>query len=194
MNAGTSIKPRLQGRQGAMDLYWPFAAAGVSAHHEIFKKTPFVSGLHSVSRDVVKDIPEIDSIPLLTTTMLDQNVPQGFAVAGRMIAENSTAVTPDSHQDVLRSADERTAALGDVVGLKRNRAIETSFTVSASAIGASNGKLTVDRWYARKSKRTARATNDWSTTHVALMPRDGFTIAGAGHFGGDLENHSYADI
>jgi len=197
MNAGTSIKPRLQGRQGATGLHWPFAAVAarphhVSRHHEIFKKTPFVSGLHSVGRDAVKDIPEIASIPLLTTTMLDQNAPQAIAVAGRKIAENSTAVTRHSHQDVLRSADERTAA-GDVVGVKGNQAIDVSFTVMALAAGDSNGNLTDRRWDARQSRWAACATNA-GAEDMSFAKQDRFVIAGASLLGGDLENHSYADI
>ena len=156
MDVGTNIKPRLQGRHKATGLHWLFMAGNVprhhvSRHHEIFKKTPFVSGLHSVSRDVVKDIPEITSIPLLTTTLLDQDVPQGLAVAGRTIAENSTAVTPDAHQDVSRSADGHTAVFGAVVGVTGNQAIDVSFTVTSFEAGISNGKLTDAALDARKS-------------------------------------------
>jgi hypothetical protein len=196
MNAGTSIKPRLQGRQGATVLHWPLVAMDVpphvSRHHEIFKKTPFVSGLHSVGRDAVKDIPEIASIPLLTTTLLDQDAPHGIAVAGRQIAENPTAVTRHSHQDVLRSADERTAA-GDVVGVKGNQAIDLPFTGMALAAGDSNGNLTDRGWDARTSRWAACATNA-RVGDVSFTKQDRFVIAGASRSGGDLENHSYADI
>lgn len=194
MDVGTNIKPHLQGRRRATDLHWPFAAAIASRHDEIFKKTPFVSGLHSVSRDVVKDIPEIASIPLLTTTLLDQDVPQGLAVAGRPIAENSTAVTLHAHQDVSRSADGHTAVFGAVVGVTGNQAIDVSFTVTSFEAGISNGKLTDRGWDARTSDRAACATNDRSRSHAATARQNRFVITGARSSGGDLENHSYADI
>jgi hypothetical protein len=192
MDVGTNIKPHQPGRQGATDRRRLFVVGhgSMSESSKIFKKTPFVSGLHSVSRDVVKDIPEIASIPLLTTTMLDQDVPQGLAHAGRTIAENSTAVTPHSHQDVLRSADERTAGPGDVVGLKGNRA-----TVASFAAGISNGKLTDSDLAARPSKRAVSATNHALGTSQTFAKRTGLTSAGASSLSaGDLENHSYADI
>lgn len=199
MNVGTNIKSRLQGRQGAAGLHWSIAADHVSRryvsrHHEIFKKTPFVSGLHPVSRDVVKDIAEIASIPLLTTTLLDQDVPQGFAVAGWMIAEKTTAVTSHSHQDVLRSADERIAACGGVVGVKGNQATGVSFTVASRDAGISNGKLTDCGGDARKSNRAAGATNALSAAIASFAVQDRFASAGANLLRGDLENHSYADI
>lgn len=203
MNAGTSIKPRLQGRQRATGLHWPFVAIDAARHHvsrhdEIFKKTPFVSGLHSVGRDAVKDMPEIGSIPLLTTTMLDQNVLQGsasegLAIAGCRIAENSTAVTPYAHQDVLRSADMHTAA-GAVVGVTGNQAIDVSFTVTSFEAGISNGKLTDAALDARKSKRDVCATNLGAELHAAIAEQNGFAIAGARLPGSDLENHSHADV
>ena len=198
MNAGTHIKPRLQGRQEATGLHWLFAKAdvswNVSWHHEIFKKTPFVSGLHSVSRDVVKDIPDIASIPLLTMTASGLEVPQGSARAGDTIAENSAAVTPHSHQDVLRSADEHSAALGDVVGLKGNQVIDALFTVTSRDAGISNGKLTDHGWDARKSKRAACATNAASGLRTSFAEQNRFVSAGASLSGSDLEKHSYADI
>lgn len=199
MNAGTSIKPRLQGRHGATGLHWlsmlgPFLAPDVSRHDEIFKKTPFVSGLHSVGRDAVKDIPEIASIPLLTTTMLDQDDPHGVANAGRQIAENPTAVTPHAHQDVLRSADGHTAAFGVVVGVTGNQAIDVPFTVTSFEAGVSNGKLTHRGWDACTPNRAACATNAGSDLHARIARRSGLTIAGAGLLRGDLENHSYADV
>jgi hypothetical protein len=192
MDVGTNIKPHQPGRQQATDGQWLFVIGqrSMSQSSKIFKKTPFVSGLHSVSRDVVKDIPEIASIPLLTTTMLDQDVPQGLAHAGRMIAENSTAVTPHSHQDVLRSADRWTARPGDVVGLRGNRA-----TVASFAAGFSNGKLTDGGSDARPFKWTACATNRASGVHQTFANRAALTSAGALSLsGGDLEKHSYADI
>lgn len=196
MDVGTNIKLLLQGRQKATGLYWPFAGSDVlcdvSAHHEIFKKTPFVSGLHSVSRDVVKDIPEIASTPLLTTTMLDQEASQVLAGAERVIAEKPTALTPNFHQDVLRSADERSAD-GDVVGVKGNQAIDVLFTVTASDAGDSNGNLTDYGRDACTSRWAACATNA-GAEDVSSAEHDRFVIAGASVSGGDLENHSYADI
>lgn len=194
MHVGTTIKPLLPGRPGAAGPHWRFAAADVSIHHAIFKKTPFVSGLHPVSRDVVKDIPEIISIPLLTTTVLDQVVSQGFAIAGRTTAENSTSMTPYSYQSVLRSADERTAACGDVVGVQGNKAIDTSFTVTSLNARISNGKLTDRGLDACKSGRAARATNAWLGIRSIFLLQNRFAIAGASFSGGDLENHSYADV
>ncbi|WP_398476467.1 hypothetical protein [Tardiphaga sp.] len=199
MDVGTNIKPRLQGRHKAAGLHWPFMAGNVpshhvSRHHEIFKKTPFVSGLHPVSRDVVKDIAEIASIPLLTMTALHPEAPQGSADACWMIAENPAAVTPHSHQDGLRSADEHSAASGDVVGVTGNQAIDVLFTVTSFGAGISNGKLTDRGWDARKSKRTACATNAASGLHTSVVERDRFASAGASLSGGDLEKHSYADI
>ncbi len=162
----------------------------MSRSSEIFKKTPFVSGLHSVSRDVVKDILEFVSIPLLTTTRLDQDVPQGFAGAGWAIAESSTAVKPHFHQSILLSADEWTVMQDDVVKVSGGRTIAASFTT-----GFSNEKL-IDRGFeVRASKHVACATNHASGTHETFTKQVEFTSAGAWSLsGGDLENHSYADI
>jgi hypothetical protein len=194
MDVGTNIKPHLQGRLGATGLHWLFVAGDVSRHHEIFKKTPFVSGLHPVSRDVVKDIAEIASIPLLTMTALDLEVPHGPASAGDTIAENPAAVTPHSQQDVLRSADEYSAASGDVVGVKGNQAIDALFTVTSLSAGTSNGNLTDRGWDARTSKRAACATNAASGRRVSFAEQDRFVSAGASLSGGDLENQYYANI
>ncbi len=193
MDVGTNIKPLLQGRHEAVGLHRPFVTSDVSAHHEIFKKTPFAAGLHSVGRDAVKDIPDIVSIPLLTTTMLDQDVPQGSADAGRMIAENPKAVTRHSHQDVSRSADEF-AAVGAVVGLKGNHVIDALFTVTSFHAPISNGKLTDRRSDARTSNGAGCATNGGTGLHNIFARQTRFAIAGASFSGGDLENHSHADV
>jgi hypothetical protein len=192
MNVVSNTSPQMPGRPKATDGQWLCLSGhgAMSEFSKIFKKTPFVSGLHPVSRDVVKDVAEIASIPLLTTTTLDQDVSQGFAGAGWTIAENPTAVTPHSHQGVLRSADERTAAPGDVVGSKGNHAVRASL-----AVGISNGKLTGGELDARPSKWAASATNHASVVHDTFAKRNGLTSAGAlGLSAGDLENHSYADI
>lgn len=190
MDVGTNIKSHMPGRQGATGGQRPFVVGRGAICFEIFKKTPFVSGLHSVSRDVVKDIPEFVSIPLLTTTRLDQDVPQGLATAGRAIAESSTAVKPHPHQSVLRSADEWTVTPDEAVGVCGSRATVVSF-----ATRISNEKLTDGGFDARPSKRVACATNHASGTHETFTKRVDFPSAGASSLsGGDLENHSYADI
>lgn len=193
MDVETNIKSHMPGRQGATHGQRLFVArhGSTTESSKVFKKTPFVSGLHSVSRDVVKDMREFTSIPLLTTTSPDQDVPQAFAVAGRTIAESSTAVKPHSHQSVLRSADRWTARRGDALGVRGRHATAVSL-----ATGISNGKLTDGGLDARPSKRAACATNHTSGTHVTFAKRVELTSAGALSLsgGGDLENHSYADI
>ncbi|OYU90441.1 MAG: hypothetical protein CFE29_06090 [Bradyrhizobiaceae bacterium PARB1] len=192
MNVGTNIKSQMPGRQGATGGQRPFVIGhdSISKSLEVFKKTPFISGLHAISRDVVKDIPDIVSVPLLTTTRLDQDVPQDFVIAGRAIAESSTVVKPYPHQSVFRSADEWTAAGGDAVGLRGKQA-----TMVPSGTGISNGKLTDSPFDARTSKPLACATNHLSPTHQTVAHQVELTSAGAlSPSGGDHENHNYADI
>jgi hypothetical protein len=94
MDVKTNIKSRLpsrhmtEGRElalrgalpSAMSLTtpqgeWPVAGQVLRAEEsravEIFKKTPYSTGLKRVSRYVAKDILEVASIPLPKTTLLD---------------------------------------------------------------------------------------------------------------------------
>lgn len=197
MDVGTNIKSHMPGRQMATGGLRSFVVGhgSMSKSPEVFKKTPIVSGLHSVSRDVVKDILEFTSIPLLTTARLDQDVPQGLVIAGRAVVESSTAVKPHSHQGVLRSADEWTAIQGDVVELDVAEVRGRQTTVAVFATGISNGKLTDGGFDARTSKRAACATNQASGSHETFAKQVGLTSAGALSLsGGDLENHNYANI
>jgi hypothetical protein len=119
MNAGTHITQQAPRRHQAFGRLRPCDRDGVSESFEIFKKTPFVAGLHSVGRDVVKDIPEIASIPLPATIAFDQDDPKGMMPGqGRPVAESPTAVKPHCHQDVLRSADTVSAVFGAIVGAR----------------------------------------------------------------------------
>ncbi|QUS40144.1 hypothetical protein RPMA_15870 [Tardiphaga alba] len=182
MDAETIITPHMPSRPGATSRHLPWASMSSVTHSfaighepvselvEIFKKTPFVSGLHSVSRDVVKDIAEIGSIPLLTMTTLDHHLPQVSGLAGRMIAESSTAVKSHSHQDVFRSADARAAACADVVGSTGNQAKSPDWAVPVGA-GISNGKLTAGGGAGRTSERAGCATNHGSGTHRIFANR-----------------------
>lgn len=186
MDVGTNIMSHVPGRQRATGEQRSFVIgrSAISRSFKIFKKTPFISGLHSVSRDVVKDIPEFVSTPLLTTTRLDQDVPHGLAGAGRVIPESPTAVKPCPHQSVLRSADQWVVAGSG----KR-------ITVLSFVTGISNEKLTDGGFDARPSKRVACATNHASGTHEIFTKRAAFPSAGASSLSsGDLENHSDADI
>ncbi|RYX93484.1 MAG: hypothetical protein EON84_10125 [Bradyrhizobiaceae bacterium] len=193
MNIGTTVKLQLQSRRQATGWPSPWAARRL-ARRQIFKKTPFVAGLHSVSRDVVKDIAEVETIPLLQTTLPDQDFPQGFAAAGRAIMERPTAVTLTFPQGVLHFADKRFAASVDVVAGMETEAVNASFTLSPNAARRSNGNLTPKRWDTDTSEMAASTTKSRSEV---LMTFDGlhqFANAGACLSGGDLENHRYADV
>lgn len=193
MDVGTNIKPPSQGRDRAASL--PRAFVGyVSARREIFKKTPFVAGLHPVSRDVVKDVAEIDIIPLLTTRLPDRDVPQGLAVAGRLMMEKSTAVTLTFPQRVQRFADRRIAVSVGLVGGIETKTVNAAFTLSLNDAGRSNGNLTAKRWDRRTSDVAVRATKSRFDVSMSSEEPDQFANAGACLPGGDLENHRYADV
>lgn len=127
----TSITPHWPGRPATA---WRSPSAlgrhPVSDCVEIFKKTPFVAGLHPVSRDVVKDTADIASIPLLTTTLLDQDGSPGeIAGAGRMVAENPTAV-----KEASKLTDRGSAAGAGLRGIFA-RPIEFATTGALSLSG-----------------------------------------------------------
>ena len=70
-------------------------------------------------RYVAKDMGEIDGIPLLMKTLLDNGYLHGdcLTVTGRTIAENLKSAKGNPYQDVVRSADTPIALLwdGDIV-------------------------------------------------------------------------------
>ena len=77
------------------------AAPPASANEvaEIFKKTPCVADLKPPGRFVAKDMDEIDGIPLLMKTLLDNGHLDGdcITVTGRTIAENLKSVKWHPH-------------------------------------------------------------------------------------------------
>ncbi|MCB8836667.1 dihydroxy-acid dehydratase [Aurantimonas sp. VKM B-3413] len=91
---------------------------------EIFKKTPYIADLKPGGRYVAKDMFEAGGIPLLMKTLLDHGYLHGdcMTVTGRTMAENMEKVAWNSHQDVVRPADQPITATGGVVGLKGNLA------------------------------------------------------------------------
>lgn len=91
---------------------------------EIFKKTPYIADLKPGGRYVAKDMFEAGGIPLLMKTLLDHGYLHGdcLTVTGRTIAENLKSVKWNSHQDVVRPADNPITVTGGVVGMKGNLA------------------------------------------------------------------------
>jgi hypothetical protein len=193
MDVRTNIKPHWDSHLRATGLPYAYAP-DVSACREIFKKTPFVAGLHPVSRDVVKDIAEIDIIPLLTTRLPDRDVPQGLAVAGRLMMEKSTAVTLTFPQRVQRFADRRIAVSVGLVGGIETKTVNAAFTLSPNDARHSNGNLTARRWDRRTSDVAVRATKSRFDVSMSSDEPDQFANAGACLPGGDLENHRYVDV
>jgi dihydroxy-acid dehydratase len=91
---------------------------------EIFKKTPYIADLKPGGRYVAKDMFEAGGIPLLMKTLLDHGYLHGdcLTVTGRTIAENLKNVKWNTHQDVVRPADNPITLTGGVVGMKGNLA------------------------------------------------------------------------
>jgi dihydroxyacid dehydratase/phosphogluconate dehydratase len=170
---------------------------------EIFKKTPYGTGLKRVSRYVAKDILEIANIPLLKTTLLDHSRSRGacLTATGQMIAEKMKPVTRNSHQDVIRSADKPIAIGGDAVGSKGNLAfdivdLEDGVPVRGGAVaGTFNVKLTDKELAAHPTRGTRGATNHTSGTLWKYARQAGSAIGGTvskpdwAH-----EKYCYADI
>ncbi|MES2028661.1 MAG: hypothetical protein V4477_05745 [Pseudomonadota bacterium] len=169
---------------------------------EIFKKTPYSTGLKRVSRYVAKDILEVADIPLLTTILLDHGRLQGdcLAATGRMIAESSKTVKWNSHQGVMRSADKSITVAGDLVGSKGTLAPGAFELMDGSAIrretdeGCLNVKLTDKELAARPTKGKRRATNHMSGTLWIYAQQVGSAISGAVTEPGRAhEKYCYAD-
>jgi dihydroxy-acid dehydratase len=93
---------------------------------EIFKKTPYIADLKPGGRYVAKDMFEAGGIPLLMKTLLDHGYLHGdcITVTGRTMKENLQGVKWNSHQDVVRPANNPITQTGGVVGLKGNLAPE----------------------------------------------------------------------
>jgi dihydroxy-acid dehydratase len=93
---------------------------------EIFKKTPYIADLKPGGRYVAKDMFEAGGIPLLMKTLLDHGYLHGdcITVTGRTMKENLQGVKWNSHQDVVRPANNPITVTGGVVGLKGNLAPE----------------------------------------------------------------------
>jgi hypothetical protein len=177
MDAKTNIKSRLPTRQlaegpehasrGALPL-----TVGPARAPEIFKKTPYGTGLQRVSRDLAKDILEFANIPLLNTALLDHSQLQGdcLVAAGHTIAESLKTVKRNSDQDVMRSANKSITFDGDVVGSNGNPASGIFISADASTVGceagagAPNVKLTDKELAVHPTKGQRRATNHTSGT------------------------------
>src|SRR5246127_2549250 len=108
---------------------------------EVFKKTPYIADLKPGGRYVAKDMFEAGGVPLLMKTLLDHGYLHGdcITVTGRSMAENLKSVKWNSHQDVVRPADNPITVTGGVVGLKGNLAPEGAIVKVA---GMSNLKFT----------------------------------------------------
>jgi dihydroxyacid dehydratase/phosphogluconate dehydratase len=176
---------------------------------EIFKKTPYAAGLKPGGRDVAKDMPEVDGIPLLMKTLLDHGTPQddSLIVAGPTIAENLKTLKRNSHQGVVRSADKPVTVAGGVVGLKGNLVLQAAIGGPITlledgdivGIDADDGdfdvKLTDEELVARQSKWKLHATNHTSGALWKYAQQVGPAVDGAvTHPGGAHEKQFYADI
>src|SRR5438067_5240011 len=93
---------------------------------EVFKKTPYIADLKPGGRYVAKDMFEAGGIPLLMKTLLDHGFMHGecLTVTGRTMSENLKGVKWNSHQDVVRPANNPITPTGGVVGLRGNLAPE----------------------------------------------------------------------
>jgi dihydroxy-acid dehydratase len=89
---------------------------------EVFKRTPYIADLKPGGRYVAKDLFEVGGIPLIMKTLLDHGFMHGdcMTVTGRTMAENLASVRWNTHQDVVRKADEPITRTGGVVGLQGN--------------------------------------------------------------------------
>ncbi|KAA0075957.1 dihydroxy-acid dehydratase [Tardiphaga sp. P9-11] len=183
MDAGTNIKWRLpirhmtegreQASRGARSSAMGPATRGNPARtSQIFKKTPYGTGLQRVSRYVASDILEVASIPMPNETLLDHGQLQGdrLAADGKVIAESMKTVKWNSHQDVMRSANKSITCNGDLVGSKGNVAPGIFEAVDVCTIGRKssesylNVKLTDKELAAHPTKGKRRATNHISGT------------------------------
>lgn len=145
---------------------------------EIFKKTPCAAGLKPGGRDVAKDMPEVDGIPLLMKRLLDHGTPHGdsITVTDRTIAEILKTVKRNPYEDIVFAADK-------------------SITVSGADDMVFNVELTDKELAARKSKWELRATNHMSGVLWTYAQQVGPVVDGAAtHPGGTHEKQCYADI
>lgn len=139
---------------------------------EIFKKTPCAAGLKPAGRYVAKDMPEVDGIPLLMKTLLDNGQLDGncLTVTGPTIAENLKSVRWNPHQDLVRSADD-------------------------TDVGTLNVKLTDAEVAEHETKWRLRETNEKSGALWNMPNRLGRRwMALLPHSGGAHEKQCYADI
>jgi dihydroxyacid dehydratase/phosphogluconate dehydratase len=216
MDAGTNIKGRLQSRRatdGLARATYPVAApsdptnaaphptarvkeiAGIFKKTEIFKKTPCAAGLKPGGRYLAKDMYEVDAIPLLMKTLLDNGQADGdcIAVAGQTTAENFKSVKP------------MTATVG-VVGLKDYFAPEGAVVKVASMLQdgdiieikaevGTNVKLSDADLTEHETKWLPRATNHTSGALWRYAQQIGLAVDGAvTHPGAAHEKQCYADI
>jgi dihydroxyacid dehydratase/phosphogluconate dehydratase len=145
---------------------------------EIFKKTPCAAGLKPGGRDLAKDMPEVDGIPLLMKTLLDHGTPHGDSItaADRMVAENLKTVKRNPYEDIVFVAGK-------------------PITVSGAGDRILNVELTDKELAASKSKWKPCATNHSSGTLWIYARQVGPAVDGAAtHPGGTHEKQCYADI
>jgi dihydroxyacid dehydratase/phosphogluconate dehydratase len=175
--------------------------ASAARSFEIFKKTPYGTGLQRVSRYVASDILEVASIPMLNKTLLNHARLQRdrLTAEGDAIAESMKTVKRNSHQDVIRSADKSIAVTGDLVGSKENPIFElvnNGIIIRYDAGEAClNAKLTDKELAAHPTKGKRRATNHTSGTLWKYARQGGSAFSGVvtqpdrAH-----EKYCYADI
>ena len=155
---------------------------------EIFKKTPCAADLKPGGRYVAKDMDEVDGIPLLVTTLLDNGHLDGDCITatGQTIAENLKSVKP-------------IIVTGDVVGLKGNLAPKGAIVEAAGmlqdgdieidgGVRTSNVKLSDADPVEHETKWEFRATNH--TAGALWKALDSAVI----YPGGAHEKQCYADI
>jgi dihydroxyacid dehydratase/phosphogluconate dehydratase len=178
--------------------------ASAARSFEIFKKTPYGTGLQRVSRYVASDILEVASIPMLNKTLLDHARLQRdrLAAEGEVIAESMKTVKRNSHQDVIRSADKSIAVTGDLVGSKENPTSDIFELVNDGIIirydageACLNAKLTDKELAAHPTKGKRRATNHTSGTLWKYARQVGSAFSGVVTQPGRAhEKYCYADI
>ena len=211
MDARTNIESRLPSRRvtaglahAAHSLVLASNASTNGALHppasankiaEIFKKTPCAAGLKPGGRYLAKDMYEVDAIPLLMKTLLDNGQADGdcIAVAGQTTAENFKSVKP------------MTATVG-VVGLKDYFAPEGAVVKVASMLQdgdiieikaevGTNVKLSDADLTEHETKWLPRATNHTSGALWRYAQQIGLAVDGAvTHPGAAHEKQCYADI
>jgi dihydroxyacid dehydratase/phosphogluconate dehydratase len=191
MDARTNIKGRLPSRLGTEEPRAPHTTRAAvvatssdainAAPHltaiefdsgEIFKKTLCAAGLKPAGRYLAKDMPEVDVIPLLMKTLLDNGQPHGncLTVTAPTITEDLKSVRWNPRRDLARSAAE-------------------------TDVGTLNVKLTDAELAEHETKWRPRATNEKSGALWNMPNRLGRAVDGAvPHPGGAHEKQCYADI